>query len=277
MPRPDLLIVARGGGSIEDLMAFNEEVVVRAAAASVIPLISAVGHETDTTLIDFAADMRAPTPTAAAEMAVPVRAELLAQTLDFERRMLRSFTRGDGASGAAICAAGARAAARRSIVRAAAPAARSGRRAPAAMRCAAICRNIAVRFAEAASAAAAEASCATESRIGRERLTTAGAAAEPRAARTPAKLRARDWKRCRGCWTSVSYRGVLERGFALVRGEDGTIRRRAADDRKPAKHLSLTFADGEGCGRATVRRMAKNATTNPRKPPADRAICFERA
>ncbi|MGL4496185.1 MAG: exodeoxyribonuclease VII large subunit, partial [Beijerinckiaceae bacterium] len=87
IPRPDVLIVARGGGSLEDLWGFNEEVVVRAAADSDIPLIAAVGHETDWTLIDLAADIRAPTPTGAAEMAVPVRADLIGQVDDLVRRL----------------------------------------------------------------------------------------------------------------------------------------------------------------------------------------------
>ena len=92
MPRPELIIVARGGGSIEDLWGFNEESVVRAAFESEIPLISAVGHETDTTLIDLASDLRAPTPTAAAEYAVPVRADLMGWLSSMDERRVRSLT-----------------------------------------------------------------------------------------------------------------------------------------------------------------------------------------
>lgn len=94
VPKPDLIIVARGGGSLEDLWSFNEEIVVRAAAESLIPLISAVGHETDYTLIDHVADRRAPTPTAAAEIAVPVRSELVAELADYASRQAGAWQRG---------------------------------------------------------------------------------------------------------------------------------------------------------------------------------------
>jgi exodeoxyribonuclease VII large subunit len=92
-PRPDVIIIARGGGSLEDLMPFNEESVIRAASKCPIPIISAVGHETDTTLIDYVSDVRAPTPTGAAEICVPVRANLISQTIDLEGRLMTSMLR----------------------------------------------------------------------------------------------------------------------------------------------------------------------------------------
>ncbi len=117
IPRPDLLIVARGGGSLEDLWSFNEEIVVRAAAASAIPLIAAIGHETDFTLIDYAADRRAPTPTAAAEMAVPVRSELIETVEDCGGRLAGAALRHDRNEPAGAARRCPRAAARRRPVR----------------------------------------------------------------------------------------------------------------------------------------------------------------
>ena len=240
IPRPDLLIVARGGGSIEDLMAFNEEIVVRAAAECTIPLISAVGHETDTTLIDFASDRRAPTPTAAAEMAVPVRTDLVSQTMDFQRRIFGAFSRGVSARRTHLLqlvrvlprsdqlfaqsrqrldvASDKLGSALRENLH------RHGRRfdkAKALLRDTAIKRQIAV--------------CGERTQVLGARLDRSFAA----------RIRD-DRKKLDGLsrvLDSVSYKGVLERGFVLVRGSDGKVRRRAGGV-KAGELLSLTFADG---------------------------------
>jgi exodeoxyribonuclease VII large subunit len=272
IPRPDLLIVGRGGGSIEDLMAFNEEVVVRAAAESMIPLISAVGHETDTTLIDFASDRRAPTPTAAAEMAVPVRADLLSQTLDFERRVLNCYTRGI-----------------------------TTRRTHLSQLARVLPRSdqLFAQPRQRLDVASDKLGRALNSNLQKHRqsFTKAAALLRPRPishhikvcgektkvwdGRLQRAFRARlneDRKKLESLsrvLEGISYRGVLERGFALVRGADGSIRRRA-DAVQPGERLSLTFADGVREATAGGAPTAPPAASKPRitKPKANQGDLF---
>ena len=241
VPRPDLLIVARGGGSIEDLMAFNEETVVRAVFEGTIPLISAVGHETDTTLIDFVSDMRAPTPTAAAELAVPVRTELLGQTLEFERRLLRNFSvrmeqrRRHLTQTARILP--------RAEQLFAAPRQRldlAGERLVTALR--ANLHQHRRRLVESASVLRPN-RVSRQFSLGRERVRALG----QRLMRVQRSrlLEMRNQLDSAGrVMESVSYRSVLERGFALVRSEHGEVRRRA-EAVKSGERLTLTFADGD--------------------------------
>jgi exodeoxyribonuclease VII large subunit len=240
LPRPDLLIVARGGGSLEDLMPFNDEVVVRAVAASTIPLISAVGHETDTTLIDLVSDRRAPTPTAAAEMAVPVRTDLLAQSLDLQRRALRGFARGvaerrrhlDQLARALPRADQLFVAARQRLDLASE---RLGH---------AVQRNLQKHREQ-----LLEATSQLRPRQLSERISVCGDRTRTLGRRLVQAERVklvqirRNLDATGRVLDSVSYRSVLARGFVLVRGEDGKVRRRAAD-LEAGENLTLDFADG---------------------------------
>ena len=219
VPRPDLVIVARGGGSIEDLWAFNEEVVVRAIADCRIPTISAVGHETDVTLADYAADVRAPTPTAAAEMAVPVRAELQAQLATWNGRIIGAANRHHRLADERLTAL-----ARHLPKREALYAPQRQRLDDAGDR---LDRSQRHRLA-----------------VVSERLATRGAALRP-------ALLARRWDRDRALLeglgrllTSLDPRALLSRGYAMVRDSSGAIVATAGKARD-AGRLRLQFADGD--------------------------------
>jgi exodeoxyribonuclease VII large subunit len=264
-PRPDLLIVARGGGSIEDLMAFNEEAVVRAAAASLIPLISAVGHETDTTLIDFASDMRAPTPTAAAELAVPVLVDLDAQLADLSRRARNCFDKGLSDRRRHLTQLA------RVLPRPEQLFASSRQRLDQASERLglALGRNLQVHRTQLARTASLLRPRPIENRIAhaRERLTNL----EARALRYERGHLTRDRGRLDSLTRileSISYRAVLERGFALVTGADGKLRRRASQI-KAGEHLHLTFADGESGALAEC-----TAKSRVKKTPGDQGSLF---
>jgi exodeoxyribonuclease VII large subunit len=310
IPRPDLLIVARGGGSLEDLWSFNEEIVVRAAAESMIPLISAVGHETDITLIDFAADKRAPTPTAAAEMAVPVRAELFIEVATFARRTMLCWQRGQEsrrnelrAAARALPAAGELLAIPRQRLdgaTAALPRALKANTSAHHRRFAHISAGLTLRVLRAQVSHAAQRLIVNGERLTlsaraltrRRRERFAGLEIRLKASKLAnAQARrnaiARDRERAQRLaerarralsilvqrqqariahtgqlLTALSYRGVLARGFALVRDEQGHAVHAAANV-GPSARLNLEFSDGRVGATADADRPAATTVTRP--------------
>lgn len=274
--RPDVIIVARGGGGLEDLMAFNEEVVVRAAAGCPIPLISAVGHETDTTLIDFASDRRAPTPTAAAELALPARADLLADlaqtnarlqhmvraALDRARRRLVQAERGLPDLPGMVGGMRQRLDDRAERLANAWPALMARKRGTLG--------GLAPRLVhpreQIAAKRAALALLQARGRAGWQRHHARRAGAPPlaRFSATPVQGLLRERRaRLEGLAArldSVSFEAVLARGFALVQDAAGATLTSAAAV-APGSHLTLTFVDG------SVGATADGARRKPRDAP----------
>ncbi len=267
VPRPDVLIVARGGGSLEDLWGFNDEAVVRAAAESAIPLISAVGHETDWTLIDHAADRRAPTPTGAAEIAVPVRRDLLDRTDDLARRLHACAERGIDERRTRLLACS------RALPRPAEVLALPRQRfdGVAARLSSALGANTAAharRFDRIASRLSVG-GLVRANLMCRERLAGLDARSGRAFCRVVEGHRAR-LDRIAHVLDAVSHKATLARGFALVRDEAGTPVRASADV-APGQRLSIEFADGAtpvtADGTAPPRRKAP-------KPPAGQGTLF---
>ena len=236
--RPDVLIVARGGGSLEDLWAFNEEVVVRAAAASAIPLISAVGHETDTTLIDFASDRRAPTPTAAAEIALPVRAELVATLEDLAARQRRGLLRLIEQFRASVLSA------RRGLPRLedilAIP--RQRLDTASAQISTGMSRLLRDRAQRVAAARLSPFNVRNAIGRGRDRLSSTSLRLVRITAQDAERRRAR-LDRAGGMLVTLSHRATLARGFALVRDLSGELVR-TSEAALSAKRVSVEFSDG---------------------------------
>jgi len=258
IPRPDVLIIARGGGSVEDLWAFNDEALARAAAASVIPLISAVGHETDTTLIDFVSDRRAPTPTAAAEMATPVLSELKAAISGQEGRMLRVMSRLFERQRDRLAAA-ARGLPRPADVLALASQRfdlSAGRLNAALEKNASAHERDLVRIASRLSPRL----LARPQTLKAERLAEVFARARPaidrRVLRAEERLTGLDKLRL-----SLNPDGPLARGFARIHHADGTLARQGADLRS-GEMVRLVFGDGE---RSALVDGQPGAGAKPRK------------